>query len=153
MPLTRATSPERAILSQALRAIRRRRGLRVKDVALAMGLPLRTYQNFEAGRTELDYGRIQAFARVTDSDPNAILMAVMLGSPGFALHTLENKLTGALLIGLRRFDERMGERMARIEVGRLIAAFRRAFDDLEAEANARDDQAAAWFRDPPTRGS
>jgi transcriptional regulator with XRE-family HTH domain len=46
MSALHAVSAEGAILSQALRLIRRRRGLRQIDVAKAMGLAPRTYQHF-----------------------------------------------------------------------------------------------------------
>ena len=133
--------------------IRRHRGLRQIDVAAAMGLPLRTYQHFEAGRTYLDFERIKAFALATDSDPHAILAAVMIGSPAFALRSTDNKLTSVLMTALRRFDERLGDDVARFEVGRLIAAFRRTFADLEADLAARDAQAKIWFDQDGMPGS
>ncbi len=152
MSALRAVPAESAILSEALRLIRRRRGLRQIDVARAMGLPIRTYQNFEAGRIHLDFEKIKAFAAATDSDPHAILAAVMIGSPAFALRSTENKLTSVLMTALKWFDERLGDDIARIEVGRLIKAFRRTFADLETELAARDAEARDWFDsgDPPT---
>ena len=49
------------------------------------------------------------------------------------------------MAGLKRFDERMGEDMARIEVGRSIAAIRRVFGFLESDLAERDAQAKAWL--------
>lgn len=145
MSALRPAPAESAILSEALRLIRKRRGLRQVDVAKAMTLPIRTYQNFEAGRIHLDFEKIKAFATATESDPHAILAAVMIGSPAFALRSTENKLTSVLMTALRRFDERLGDDIARIEVGRLIKAFRKTFDELEAELAARDAEARDWF--------
>ena len=145
MSALRAVTAESAILSDALRLIRKRRGLRQVDVAKAMGLPIRTYQNFEAGQIHLDFEKVKAFAAATQSDPHAILAAVMIGSPAFALRSTENKLTSVLLTALKRFDERLGEDIARIEVSRLIKAFRKTFDDLENELAARDAQARDWL--------
>ncbi len=153
MSALRAVPAESAILSEALRLIRKHRGARQIDVARAMGLPIRTYQNFEAGRIHLDFEKIKTFAAATESDPHAILAAVMIGSPGFALRSTQNKLTSVLMTALKRFDERLGDDIARIEVGRLIKAFRKTFDDLEAELAARDAQARDWLEsgDPPVR--
>ena len=64
-----------ALLAAALRAVRRARGMRATDVALAMGLPLRTYQHFEEGAGPFDLERIRQFADATDSDPFASLVA------------------------------------------------------------------------------
>ena len=151
MSALHAVPAESAILSETLRLIRKRRGLRQIDVAETMGLPIRTYQNFEAGRIHLDFEKIKGFAAATESDPHAILAAVMIGSPAYALRSMENKLTSVLMTALKRFDERLGDDIARIEVGRLIKAFRRTFDDLETELAERDAQARDWLDsgDPP----
>lgn len=153
MSASQKVSAESAILAQALRLIRARRGLRQIDVAKAMGLAARTYQHFEAGRTHLDFEKIKRFAMVTNSDPNAIVVAVLIGSPAFALRSIDNKLTSVLMTALRRFDERVADDLARIEVGRLITAFRRTFADLESELAARDAEARDWLGgcagDPP----
>lgn len=153
MSALRADPAERATLSEALRLVRKHRGMRQIDVAEAMGLPIRTYQNFEAGRIHLDFEKIKAFAAATDSDPHAILAAVMIGSPAFALRSTQNKLTSVLMTALQRFDERLGDDIARIEVGRLIKAFRKVFADLETELAARDAQTRRWFDDGGTPSS
>lgn len=143
-------SPEWAALSAALRAARRKRGLKAREVAAAMHLPLRTYQMFEAGRSQVDLlPRIRAFAQATDGDPHGILIAMALGVPELAVHSLDNKFVSVLLVAARRFDERLGDRLARFEVGRLIAAFRKAFDELEAELETREAAARDWFDPPP----
>lgn len=149
--MSEALDLERDTLTTALRAIRQRRGLRARDVAQAMGLAPRTYQHFEAGRSQLNWARIREFAKATDSDAYAILAAVMIGSPDFAVRCMDNKLATVLLVGVRRFDARMGDAIALFEVSRLIAAFRKAFDDLEADLAARDAQSRAWMEgdDPP----
>ncbi len=149
MPPPDPTAREWATLTEALRMIRRKRGLKVREVAAAMSLPLRTYQLFEAGQSHLDlFPRIRAFALATDSDPHSILVAMALGLPSLALHSLDNKFMSVLLLAARRFDERMGDRLSRLEVGRLISAFRRAFDELEADLLAREAEVDAWLASP-----
>ena len=136
---------EAATLSLVLRTIRRRRGLKAGEIAREMGLGVRTYQYLEAGQSPWDPERIRRFAQATDSDPHAIVAAVMLGSPNCAISAMDNKLVSVLMAGLKRFDERMGEDMARIEVGRSIAAIRRVFGFLESDLAERDAQAKAWL--------
>lgn len=142
---TPAKSP---ILSEALKLVRRRRGLSAVQVADRMGLNIRTYRHFEAGKTYLDFDRIRAFAHATDSDAHAILAAVMLETPDFAAHAIDNKVMSVIMAGVRRFEERLGARMAQIEVFRLVAAFRRTFDELETELLARERDAQAWLAGP-----
>lgn len=148
MPASPTPSPDDVALAAALRMIRRRRGLRAEDVAKAMGLKLRTYQHFEAGQSPWNPDRLRRFALATDSDPMAILVAAVLQAPGLALHAMDNKLVSLLMAGLRRFDERLGDDLARIEVGRLIAAFRGVFAALEAGLAERDALTEQWLGDP-----
>lgn len=148
MPPADGPFSETNTLKEALRAIRRRRGMSAREVAAAMGLALRTYQHFEAGRGQLNFERIKAFALATDSDPHAILTAVMIGTPAFALRCIDNKLASVLLVAVKRFDGRMGDAVSHFEVGRLISAFRKLFDDLEADLAVRDAEVRAWLDDP-----
>ena len=70
---------------------------------------------------------------------------MLIGAPAFAARTIENKMMAVLIAGVQRFDERLGDDIARIEVARLIAAARRLFDDLEAEVVQRDEEAWTWL--------
>ena len=137
------------VLSQTLKLVRQRRGLKASEVARRMGLPLRTYSLFESGRTRLDVDRIALFASVTDSDAHAILTAVAISAPHFAARCMDNKLMAILIAGVQRFDERLGDDVARIEVARHIAAVRAMFDDLEASLARQDQDLAAWLKKPP----
>lgn len=137
-----------ATLSETLKLVRQRRGFTAKDVAQRMGLPLRTYHHFEGGRAHVDVERIQRFAEATDSDPHAILTAVLIGSPAFAARTMDNKMMSVLIAGAERFEGRLGDRLSRIEVARFIAATRRMFDALEADLSQRDEEARRWLTDP-----
>ena len=136
------------VLSQTLKLVRQRRGLKASEVARRMGLPLRTYSLFESGRTRLDVERIALFATVTDSDAHAILTAVAIGAPHFAARCMDNKLMAILIAGVQRFDERLGDDLARIEVARYIAAVRAMFDDLQASLARQDQDLAAWLQKP-----
>lgn len=107
---------------------------------------------FESGRAPFDWARIRAFAAATDSDPHAILAAVLIGSPQFAVRCMDNKLARVLSAAVRHADARMGDRLARLEVSRLIAAFGQMFATLERDLAAREAEAADWLGDtsPPT---
>ena len=133
------------LLSAALRAIRRRRQMKVADVAAAMNLTQRTYELFEAGRGRLNIDYVRRFARATDSDPLAILAAVQIGSPAFAARCADNKLMSILGIALREFDETMGDRIAREEARTLIEAFTRMFREMDEASRRRAEDVDRWM--------
>jgi transcriptional regulator with XRE-family HTH domain len=132
-------------LSVILKALRRRRGLRPAEVALRMGMPLRSYEHFEAGRGRLNLDRIQLFARVTDTDPHAILAALALDAPGFAAACADNKLMTILMMAVEDFHGAAGAEIARLEPSMLIAAFTRAFEELADQARSREAAVEAWL--------
>src|SRR5438105_15906721 len=94
-----------AIISAALKAIRKDRRMRSSEIARALGMPLRSYEHFEAGRGRLTYERIVRFAEITNSDPLAILASVPLQSPSFALNYADNKLMTILMIAVAALNE------------------------------------------------
>ena len=98
MPAARSKN---TTLSETLKLVRQRRGLSASDVAQRMGMPLRTYHHFEGGYAQLDVERIRRFADATDSDPHAILTAVLLGAPAFAARTMDNKMMSVLIALLK----------------------------------------------------
>ncbi|WP_312166764.1 hypothetical protein [Phenylobacterium sp.] len=70
---------------------------------------------------------------------------MLIGAPAFAARTMDNKLLTVLIAGAQRFNERLGDDIARIEVARFIAATRRMFDDLEREFAQRSEDAKNWL--------
>lgn len=76
----------------------------------------------------------------------------MLETPSFAVHTIDNKVMSVIMAGIRRFEARLGDRMAQIEVSRLVTAFRRTFDDLETELEARERENQQWLNGAETSG-
>lgn len=125
-------------LSQVLKALRRLRGKRPAEVACAMGMPLRSYEHFEAGRGRLNLARLQAFAEATDTDGMAILASLILDSPDFAVRCADNKLMTVLMMTLGDFDARVGNGLSRLPPRAAIVAFERAFAALGDEAAAGD---------------
>ena len=131
----------------ALRAIRVARGLTTTETASRMQLDRRNYANFEAGKGRLNLERILRFAEVTDSDPWAILAAVLMGSPGLARDAADNKLVLAFLILLAEFVGQLGEGVRDIETADAVSAFREAFRSLETSAISRTERRSAdWLR-------
>ncbi|MBB5745717.1 helix-turn-helix domain-containing protein [Brevundimonas variabilis] len=133
-----------ALLSEALRQVRRHRGLTAAETASRMHIAKRTYERFEAGRTRLNMDHIARFARATNCDPNAILMAVVIGAPDFARRCCDNRMATILTIALQKFDARVGDRVSDLHIHALISAVTDMFDGLEATL-ARDE-AAAWLK-------
>lgn len=118
-------------LSQALKAVRRLRQRTAADVAAAMGLPLRSYQHFEAGAGRFDFEKVLAFAEALDADPFGILAAVQIGSPRFAARVADNKMMMALMMRLEEFDQTQGDALSRIGPAEAMAEIGEAFRRLE----------------------
>ena len=135
-----------ATLSASLRLIRMHRRMRTIDVADAMGMRLRTYELFEAGKGKVHHERIHRFARVTDSDPYAIFTAMALGSPEFALRAADNKLVEILVVALHALDDDMGDGIAELDGRTIINTVTRAFKELALQAVRRDEAANAWLK-------
>lgn len=140
-----ADPPPNLALSQALRAIRRQRGLSAGEVAEAMKLPRRSYEYFEAGGGRMNVARVMAFADATQCDAYAILTAVFLGTPDFARRSADNKLATILLMALQDFHAAVGEDLTRLSPQALISAFETMFAKLAMEAQGGNADAAAWF--------
>lgn len=138
-------------LSDALRAIRRRRGLSPTLVAQRMDKAKRTYEHFEAGGGKLNVETVYSFAAATDSDPLAILAAVFMGSPQFAVRSADNKLVTLMLIALQEFDEELGADIAELDAHAAFAAFSQAFETLKTEARARKAWRETFLRERGAR--
>ena len=138
----------RRLLSEVLKRLRARRGLRSHEVAARMGLEHRSYERFEAGEVRLDLERLFLFAEATDSDPLAIVCAIHLQRSELALLCADNKLMLIEALALERFTKRLGEDVRKLEASTLIDAFEGTFDRLADEFEAREQRARTWLRDP-----
>lgn len=140
-----ASNHDGALLSAALRAVRRLRGMSSRDTAAAMHMPLRTYQRFESGETRPNLDHIHRFARATRSDPHALVMAVAIGAPELAVHTADNHLVTILTVGLQTYNRTQGDKIADLDVRAIVSAVTAMFDRL-ADATAAQNEARAWIR-------
>lgn len=135
-------------LSRALKALRRRRDLPVARVAAEAGMKLRSYQHFEAGRTRVNVERVHRIARGLNADPYAILAAVELGSPEFAVRAADNKLMTILMMSLKDFDSTAGDRILLLDARLISTVFERAFAELAGVASERFAAATQWSPPP-----
>jgi len=134
-------------LAASLRLIRTQRRMKTIEVARAMGMALRSYEHFEAGGGKVNLERIHRFAEVTKSDPYAIIAALALGSPAFALRCADNKLMTILMVALHELDEDAGDAIADLDALPIINAFTKTMKDLAAQSVRRDDAANVWLQE------
>lgn len=127
-----------ALISTALKRLRTRSGRSKAEVAETMHLSIRAYERFEAGHIRFNLDYVRRFARATDSDPNAIVLALLTGSPEFAVRSADNRLATILVIALRQFDETVGDGLSQLEVRALVSAVTAMFDGLAALASTPD---------------
>jgi transcriptional regulator with XRE-family HTH domain len=124
-------------LSAALRAVRRRRGLKVGDVAQRMGMARRSYEYFEAKGT-FDLARVWKFAQSTASDPYALLVSAPLGSPDLAARCADNRMLTVIMGEVRAFDAHLGDDLQRLDETTVARVFAAAFQELERLARRPD---------------
>lgn len=138
-------------LSDALRAVRRVRKAKPGDLAKALGLSLRGYQNFEAGGGQINIAHVMRFARALDADPIGVLAAVQIGKPEFAAWVAQNKAMIAFMITLQEFAEETGEAMSRLETTTWVSAYREMFMSLSEKALAAQAQNDRWLAESAAR--
>ena len=138
-------SEGRQILARAVRDIRRLRDLRANVVAERMGMPLRSYELFEAGGGRFDMQRLFAFAEATDSDPFAIMLSVPFESPEFAVDCADTKLALILMMHLQGFHEDRGADIAYLDPPNIIGGFERVFKELGAKLDDNEAFLRQWF--------
>jgi transcriptional regulator with XRE-family HTH domain len=133
------------LLSAAVKAVRRHRGLTTAEVAAAMNMALRTYERFESGATRLNLDHVHRFAAATNSDPYALILAVVIGSPEFARRSADNKMATILTIAVQRFDRTIQDRLLDLDARTLITAVTGMFDTL-LDGDETSEQAQAWLQ-------
>lgn len=146
-------------LAASVRLIRTHRRMKTAEVAREMGMALRSYEHFEAGGGKVNLERIHRFAEVTKADPYAIIAALALGSPAFALRSADNKLMTILMVALQELDAEIGDAIADLDALLIINTFTKAMKELAAQSARREGTANAWLQArlgrliPPNEGS
>jgi len=144
-------SPARPLARQArqlahiVRTLRKERRMTVAEVAEKMGVAPRTYQDFEAGKGELDLHKIKLFASAARNDAIGNILAVTFDDPDLAVQTMDNKLLSTFWIAFKEFRERVGARLTLVPPALLLAAFRRAFEEVEAYLAKRTESTEEWL--------
>jgi transcriptional regulator with XRE-family HTH domain len=139
--------PDQSLLPQILKAIRRRRDLSVAEVANAMGIATRTYSNFEAGRGKLSVSKIHQFAEIVGADPYAILIALDIKSPSFALRCMDHQFMAMLVVQIQEFDSRVRDSFTQIDPRILFNLTRQFFDELARQSEEIDASLERWMLD------
>ena len=107
------------------------------------------YEYFESGKARLNVDRVHQVAKILNADPYAILAAIDIGSPAFALRTIENKMGTLWLMALLEFDATAQDNIARLAPAVLIAGFTKMFDELLFLAVESDASTQDWMSDKP----
>ena len=124
----------RQALTTALRRLRRSRGLRARDVALAMGLPLRTYVHFEAGGSQASPERLRRFAGVIDCDYAALLLCAGGLDAELVLASADNKAVSVAVAAVDELHASLPGVFARLSGPDLACAFDRVSRHLQITA-------------------
>jgi transcriptional regulator with XRE-family HTH domain len=135
----------RDILARVIRDIRRLRNLRASELAQRMGLPVRSYELFEAGRGRLDLERLFSFAEATDSDPFAIVLSVPFKSAAFAVACADTKLALIMVMLLQDFYQERGDDITYLDPPNIIGGFERVFKELGGKLDDNDAFLRRWF--------
>ncbi|VWX49796.1 helix-turn-helix transcriptional regulator [Novosphingobium sp. 9U] len=138
-------SEERDILCKVFRAIKKKRNLTSREIADSMGLALRTYEQFESGSGRILFGQIQKFSEATDSDPFAILLAVMYRTPEFAVHCADNKFPLIITMSIERFAEDMGSDVSLLEPLNVITGCQRYLAELKKKIADDELTVSKWL--------
>lgn len=138
-------SRQSELLSTILKTIRGARRLTQLELATAMGIAEKTYENFEAGRGRLNFDRIKRFAEATRSDALAIVHGVMFEDPEVAFRAMDNKSSMILWLAHREFSADVGDALTLLPGTTVFEAFRQAFSSLKALLARRRDGAEHWL--------
>ncbi|ADG11024.1 XRE family transcriptional regulator [Caulobacter segnis] len=133
------------LLSRTLRAIKKERRMTSIEVALSMGVALRTYQDFEKGKGDFDLWKIRRFAKATRSDAIGIVLAVMYGNPAIALITMRSKLLMTGWIGFRELWRTLGDRLHLIPAAQILLGLRKMGEHLQEYLDRRAASLDSWL--------
>jgi len=134
----------RALAPPALKGLRRLRNVRPLEMAKALGMSRRAFENFENGKGRINVDRIHRFAALLEADPFAILAAFEIGSPDFALRCANNKLMMIFMLALEDFDANAQDTIVGLDPLDLMKAFKAFFDSLVVKAQEQDSVISQW---------
>lgn len=141
---TPLSASDGAVLSKALKAIRKHRGMSPGETARAMNMAPRTYQRFEAGGTRVNLDHIHRFAQATRSDPHGIVMAIAIGSPEHALRSSDNQLDTVITVGVKNLNDVLGDQIRDLDRRTIVSAVTTLVDSL-VQSLKPASPADLWF--------
>lgn len=134
------------LLTHILKTLRKdERRMTVDETAEKMGIAPRTYQEFEAAGGKLDLSKIRSFATASRSDAIGIVLAATFEDPDLAIQTMDNKLLSTFWVAFKEFRQRVGAKLAIVPPALWLAAFRRAFEEIEAYLAKRSETTEEWL--------
>lgn len=135
----------RDVLARAIREIRLRRSLKASTVADRMKLARRSYELLETTNGRFTHERIFDFAKATDSDPFAIILAPSFGTHKFAVDCADTKLMLITIMHLDGFYQERGSDITYLDPPNIIGAFERLFKDLGGKLDDSEAFLARWL--------
>ncbi|WP_275052052.1 helix-turn-helix transcriptional regulator [Caulobacter sp. SSI4214] len=125
--------------------LRKERRMTAAEVAAGMGIAVRTYQDFEAGKGDLDLNKILLFATATGTDAVSIILALLFRDPDLARQSMDNKLPTTFWISFREFRDDVGEQLNVVPPALLLEGFRRVYEEIRLYLRKRADSAEDWL--------
>lgn len=122
---------------RTLRRVRQARGLTAAEAAARMGLARRTYEYFEGGDARFDLRKLELFSDRLGIDGLALLVAMMMDRPQFAIRLGEVHLLSVAVGLCAELEGRLGDRISRLDGPTVLRCLKPAFDSLEREAHSR----------------
>lgn len=142
------------LMPRIIKPLRQLRRLSSDEMARAMNIAPRTYEDFENGRTKfLNHDRVFAFARILNLDPHAIFTALEMRTPEFALHCAANKLMMVHLTAVEDFYGEVQEAVMTLDALTLMEAYAAFYAQLGELARKRKAAADRWRPPPGDRAS
>lgn len=134
----------RVLAPLVIGGLRRMRGVSVPDMAKAMGIARRTYENFEKGKGRLNVARVHHFAALLNADPYAILDAFEIRSPELALRCANNKMMMIHMMALEAFDAKAQDLIVGLDALDLLKRYTMFYDSLVELGREQADVILGW---------
>jgi transcriptional regulator with XRE-family HTH domain len=133
------------LLSVTLKEIKKERRLSSIEIAMGMGIALRTYQDFEAGKGDFDLWKIRRFAKATRSDAIGIVLAVMYGNPKIAIAVMRSKFLMTGWLGFMELWRTLGDRIHLIPAAQVLLGMRKTGEFLQQFLDRRAASFEHWL--------
>jgi len=137
---------QRRLLSKILKLVRKERHMTAAQVAAGMGVCLRTYQDFEAGRREYDFDKVRLFAKATRCDATSIHLGVQYAWPELPVLMMDNKMAATFFILMRDLHTEFGPRLSRVPPGLLVTGFQQIGVEIRKLFGRQDASAEDYIQ-------